>query len=114
MFSMVTTQKGFKAIHFQENFYRIQKKNKNGTDRWVCTNRLCSSSIIIKNGTIQIVKGRHNHNNVKRSTSIVKIIHTIRQEVCENPSKPVSQIYNEAISTYVCVIFVFAFVKLNK
>ncbi|CAF2576298.1 unnamed protein product [Rotaria sp. Silwood2] len=96
----VTTQKGSRAIYFRQNFYRLQKRNKNDPERWMCTNRHCSSSLITKNKTIQSVRGTHNHGNVKRSLSIIKTVDKIRQEVCDSPSKPITQIYNDAVSTY--------------
>lgn len=107
MYSVVQTQKGFKAIDFQENFYRLQKSNKNGTTRWICTKRQCSSSLTIKNETIQVVRGTHNHDNLKRSAPIMKVVGEIRQEVCNNVCKPITQIYNEHVSQYVNTIFFF-------
>ncbi|CAF4099861.1 unnamed protein product [Adineta steineri] len=89
-----------KAIHFRENFYRLQKTNKNGTNRWVCTKRQCSASLTIKNNTIQAIRGAHNHGNLKRSPSIIKTVTNIREKVCTNVSQPITQIYNEAVSDY--------------
>jgi hypothetical protein len=110
MYSVVQTQKGFKAIHFQENFYRLQKSNKNGTTRWICTKRQCSSSLTIKNETIQVVRGTHNHGNLKRSVPIMKVVDEIRHAVCNNVSKPIAQIYNEHVSQYVnTFFFLFSF-----
>lgn len=101
MYSFVSTQKGSKAIRFDDNFYRLQKSNKNGTTRWICTNRLCSASLTINNEIIQVVRGTHNHNSIQRSIPIVKIIDDIRNEVCDNISKPIPQIYNDRVSQYV-------------
>ncbi len=101
MYSIVDSQKGSKVIHFQDNFYRLQKNNKNGTTRWVCTNRLCSSSITIKNEIIQKIKGQHNHNKIKHSVSVIKVIKEMRHEASHNISKPITQIYSEFVSEYV-------------
>ena len=95
--SIVETQRRYKAIHFQKNIYRLQKINKNGTTRWICTNRKCSSSLIIKNESILSARGIHNHSSVKRSIPVMKTIRKIRQEVCENVSKPIGQIYNDHV-----------------
>ncbi|CAF1279589.1 unnamed protein product [Adineta steineri] len=100
MYSIIKTQKKSKAIYFRENFYRLQKTNKNGTDRWVCTKRQCSSSLTIKNNTIQAIRGAHNYDNLKRSPSIIKTVTNIREKVCTNVSKPITQIYNETVSDY--------------
>ncbi|CAF1532648.1 unnamed protein product, partial [Rotaria magnacalcarata] len=94
------TQKGPTAIYFENNFYRLQKQNKNGTKRWVCTNRSCSCSLLIKDERLQIVRGQHNHTNEKPSLSIIQTIDNLRQTVCSNVSKPITQIYNEILSTY--------------
>jgi hypothetical protein len=112
MFSVVETQKGSKAIHFQENFYRLQKSNKNGSTRWICTNRTCSSSLTIKNEIILVARGIHNHSNLKRSIPIMKTVREIRQEVCDNVSKPIGQIYNDHVAKYVntsLIVFFFIF-----
>ena len=101
MYSIVETQKGSKAIHFQQNLYRLQKTNKNGTASWVCTNRRCSSSLTINDEKIQKIRGKHNHSSIKRSLSILDMVNGIRQEVSENLSTPITQIYNQAVSEYV-------------
>ncbi|CAF2073333.1 unnamed protein product [Rotaria magnacalcarata] len=100
MYSLIRTQKGPTAIYFENNFYRLQKQNKNGTKRWVCTNRSCSCSLLIKDERLQIVRGQHNHTNEKPSLSIIQTIDNLRQTVCSNVSKPITQIYNEILSTY--------------
>ena len=101
MYSIVDTQKGYKAIHFQQNLYRLQKTNKNRTARWVCTNRQCSSSLTINGEKIQKIRGKHNHSSIKRSLSILEMINGIRQEVSEHLSTPITQIYNRTVSEYV-------------
>jgi len=105
MYSLVETQKGSTAIYFQGNFYRLQKKNKNCTTRWICTNRKCSSSLTMKNEIIEVIRGKHNHSNVKRSIAIIETVKQIRHGVCDNLSKPVTQIYNEFVSDYVDIFF---------
>lgn len=105
MYSIITTQKGSKAIYFENNLYRLQKKNKNGTHRWVCTNRSCSCCLIIKDETLQLIKGKHSHTTQKLSLSVIQAVHEMRQKVCHDPSKAITQIYNEVVSTYVITIF---------
>ncbi|CAF4013728.1 unnamed protein product, partial [Rotaria magnacalcarata] len=100
MYSIVKTQKGSTTIYYQQNYFRLQKTNKNGSNRWVCTNRQCSSSLILKKGLLQKVRGSHSHSNIKHSLPIIKKIAEIRQEVCNSPSKPIPQIYNDAVSQY--------------
>ena len=101
MYSFVSTHKGSKTIRFNDNYYRLQKTNKNGTARWICMNRRCSASFTMNNEIIEAVRGTHNHNSIQRSMTIVKVIDEIRNEVCENVSKPIPQIYNDRISQYV-------------
>ncbi|CAF1001687.1 unnamed protein product [Adineta ricciae] len=100
MYSIVDSQKGSKVIRFQDNFYRLQKYNKNGSVRWICTNRYCSSSITIRNEKIENQRGQHNHNKVQRSASIMKTFKDMRQEVRNDVGKPVTQIYTEFVSAY--------------
>ena len=111
MYSVVDSQKGSNVIHFQDNLYRLQKCNKNGSTRWVCTNRYCSSSITIRNEIIQNQRGQHNHNNVKRSVSIIKAVKDMRHEIRNNISKPVTQIYSEFVSEYVNRTCIFFFLR---
>ena len=101
MYSVVESQKGSNVIRFQDNFYRLQKCNKNGSVRWVCTNRYCSSSITIRNEMVENQGGQHNHSNVKRSASILKAFKKMRQGVRNDVGKPVTQIYTEFVSEYV-------------
>lgn len=105
MYSIVSTQKDSKAVRFNDNFYRLQKTNKNGTTRWICTNRRCSASLTMNDDIIEAVRGTHNHNQMKRSISISKVIDEMRSEVCENLSKPITQIYNDHVSQYVKTFF---------
>ncbi|CAF1380158.1 unnamed protein product [Adineta ricciae] len=100
MYSIVDSQKGSKVIRFQDNLYRLQKHNKNGSIRWICTNRYCSSSITIRNQTIENQRGQHNHDKVKRSASIMNAFKHMRQEVRNDVGKPVTQIYTEFVSEY--------------
>ena len=101
MYSIINTQKGSKAILFQQNFYRLQKHNKNGTCRWVCTNRLCSCSITMNEKKIQAIRGIHSHDNVQRSLSVIQTVQEIRQEVQNDLNKPIPQIYYQMVADYV-------------
>jgi hypothetical protein len=101
MYSFIESQKGSKGLLYENNLYRLQKNNKNGTSRWVCTNRKCSSSLTLKKEKIYKVRGIHKHNNVRTSLSITNVVKEIREEVCINVSKPITQIYNETVSQYV-------------
>lgn len=105
MHCIVSTQKGSKAVRFNDNFYRLQKTNKNGTTRWICTNRQCSASLTMNNDIIEAVRGTHDHNNMKRSISITQVIDEMRSEVCENLSKPITHIYNDHVAEYVKEFF---------
>ncbi|CAF2141488.1 unnamed protein product, partial [Rotaria magnacalcarata] len=100
MYSIVTTQQGSKAIYFDNNLYRLRKRNKNGTGRWVCTNRLCSCCLIIEDENLQFTRGDHNHESQKISLSIIQVVHQIRRKVCNDLLKPITQIYKESVSTY--------------
>ncbi|CAM4815341.1 unnamed protein product, partial [Rotaria magnacalcarata] len=100
MYSIVTTQQGSKAIYFDNNLYRLRKRNKNGTGRWVCTNRLYSCCLIIEDENLQFTRGEHNHESQKISLSIIQVVHQIRRKVCNDLLKPITQIYKESVSTY--------------
>lgn len=101
MYTIIQTQKGYKAILFRQNLYRQQKVNQSGSVRWVCTNRKCSSSITIYNEKIKAIRGFHNHTNIDRSPSIIKAVQNIREKVTQNLTKPITQIYNETVANYV-------------
>lgn len=115
MYSIIKTQKGYDAILFEENMYRKQHTNRNGSTRWVCTNRSCACSLTIRNNTIEKKRGIHKHDKLERSLSVINTINDIREKVSENFKVPVSQIYNEAVANYVSKFkFAYSDIAVNQ
>jgi len=61
-FTWSTTQKGERAISYNNYLYRLKRENLNGSFVYVCTIKSCTCSITVKNDTILKCKGTsHNH-----------------------------------------------------
>ncbi|CAF4101754.1 unnamed protein product [Rotaria sp. Silwood2] len=51
-FAWLTTEKGEKAILYNNYLYHLKRENKNTSSRYVCTFKSCSRSITLKNNVI--------------------------------------------------------------
>ena len=61
-FTWSTTEKGEKAIRYNDYLYRLKRENQNGSVVCVCTIKSCGRLITLKNGVIIKSDGKtHNH-----------------------------------------------------
>jgi len=62
--SVITTQSGNNGIMYKNFLFGLKRKNKNGSEFWMCTHKVCNASIvthqnlIIRTSSIKAV-GRH-------------------------------------------------------
>ncbi|CAF1129795.1 unnamed protein product [Rotaria magnacalcarata] len=61
-FAWSTTEKGEKAILYNNYLYHLKRENKNTSSHYVCTFNSCSRSITLKNNVI-IKSNAENHNH---------------------------------------------------
>ena len=61
-FTWTTSQRGEKAILYNNYLYRLKRKNQDGSAIYICTFKLCSRALTLKNNAI--IKSncdKHNH-----------------------------------------------------
>ncbi|CAF1406860.1 unnamed protein product [Rotaria sordida] len=61
-FTFSTTQKGEKAILYNNYLYRMKRESQKGISLYVCTNKSCTRSVTLQNDTIIKCNGiTHDH-----------------------------------------------------
>ncbi|CAF1376506.1 unnamed protein product [Rotaria sp. Silwood1] len=60
-FHWTKAQRGAPAIQIGTDLYRIQKRNKNGSIRFTCTNERCNASVTLLENKIKFMRGIHRH-----------------------------------------------------
>ncbi len=62
--SVITTQSGNNGIMYKNFLFGLKRKNKNGSEFWICTHKVCNASIVT-------------HQNLIIRTSSTRYIHVL-------------------------------------
>lgn len=96
-----TTQRGAHAIQIGTDLYRIQKVNKNGTVRWICTHERCNASFTMNNDKILEKRGVHRHSERNLPFHIGEEVEKFYSEAKMDLKTPVPQLYDQAAKRFV-------------
>ncbi|CAF2885444.1 unnamed protein product [Rotaria sp. Silwood2] len=94
-FTWSTTQKGERAILYNNYLYRLRRENQNGSFIYVCTAKSCPCAITLKNNVI-IKKNSTNHNHAPKLTENVEnVLNELKRRVLTDVDQPIGRIYEE-------------------
>ena len=96
-----TTQRGAEAIQIGTDLYRMQKKNKNGTVRWICTHERCNASFTMNNEQILEKRGVHSHSERNLPFHIGEEVKKFYAEAEIDLKTPVPRLYDQAAKKFV-------------
>ncbi|CAM4828975.1 unnamed protein product [Rotaria magnacalcarata] len=105
-FSLISTQSNKDGIVFKNYHFGMKRINKNGTQVWICTHKLCNAAINICNGSIvktSSIKPDGSHefeHQPKMSLDIYECIKSIKRRIEEEPTAAVSLLYDQQVKKF--------------
>jgi len=102
-FTWSTRQKGERAILHNNYFYRLRRKNQNGSFKYVRTIKSCPSVITLKNDVIIKCNGNHNH-APKLITNVQNVLTGLKRRVLTDVDQPIGKIYEDEVKKFVSIL----------
>ncbi len=100
-FSWSTTERGDKAILYNNYLYGLKRVNQNGTLIYVCTFKSCSRAITLNNDAI-VKSNSLNHNHAPKLPENVQAVLTgLKRRILIDIDQPVLQLYEEEVKKFV-------------
>lgn len=100
-FTWSTTEKGEKAILYNDYLYRLRRENQNGSLTYVCTFKLCSRTITLKdNVLLKTNGGNHNHDR-KLPENVQAVFCGLKRRVLADIDQPVTKLYEDEVKKIV-------------
>ncbi|CAF0795920.1 unnamed protein product [Rotaria sordida] len=105
-FSEITTQFDNKAIVFKNYHFGLRRTKKDGSQVWICTHKLCNSTITIHEGAIiktSLIKADGNHefeHPQKMALNVYECITSIKRKIEEEPTATVSLLYDQQVNKF--------------
>ncbi|CAF2812787.1 unnamed protein product [Rotaria sp. Silwood2] len=105
-FSTITTQSGKNGIVFKNYHFGMKRKNKNGTEVWICTHKMCNASIninessIVKTSSIKPNGSHEFEHQAKMSLEVYECIKSIKRRIEEEPTVPVTLLYDQQVKKF--------------
>lgn len=105
-FCTITTNRGNQGIIFKQYHFGLKRTNKNGSKLWVCTNKFSKASVkTLESSVVKITSikpdGSHEYEHEpKRSFNVYNCIQSIKQRIDEEPTAPVSLLYDQAVKKF--------------
>ena len=105
-FTWSTTERGEKAILYNNYLYGLRRENKNGSFVYICTFKSCSRTITLKNNTIIKSNGSDHNHNPKLPESVQALLCGLKRRVLSDFDQPVGKIYEEEMKKFVSNFFI--------
>ncbi|CAF4453163.1 unnamed protein product [Rotaria socialis] len=105
-FLIVGKKRPQNGIVFKNYHFGMKRINKNGTQVWICTHKLCNAAINICNGSIvktSSIKPDGSHefeHQPKMSLDIYECIKSIKRRIEEEPTAAVSLLYDQQVKKF--------------
>jgi hypothetical protein len=100
-FTWSATERGEKAILYNNYLYHLKRENKNGTLKYVCTLKSCSRAITVKNNVIiKSSVGNHNH-DPKLPENVQTVYRGLKRRVLTDIDEPIPKLYEEEVKKFV-------------
>ncbi|CAF1545159.1 unnamed protein product [Rotaria sordida] len=99
-FTWSTTEKGEKAILYNGYLYRLRRENQNGTLIYVCTFKLCSRTITLKNDVILKTNGGNHNHDPKLPENVQAVLCGLKRRVLTDIDQPVTKIYEDEVKKF--------------
>ena len=100
-FTWSTTERGDKAILYNNYLYGLKRVNQNRTLIYVCTFKSCSRAITLKNDAIVKPNGVNHNHDPKLPENVQTVLTGLKRRVLTEIDQPVSQLYEEEVKKFV-------------
>jgi hypothetical protein len=104
-FSTITIQAASNGTMFKNYHFGLKRTNKNETNIWICTQKLCNASIttneysIVKTSSIKSDGSHEYEHPAKMSLNVYECIKSIKRRIEEEPTTPVSLLYDQQVKS---------------
>ena len=102
-FTWSTTQKGEKAIRYNDYLYRLKRENQNGSVVYVCTIKCCGHLITLKNDVIIKSDSRCHNHAPKLSNNVQAVLTRLKRRVLIDDDQSIGKIYDEEVKKFVSI-----------
>jgi hypothetical protein len=91
---------------YKDYHFGLKRANKNGTKVWICTHKSCNASITTHESSIvksSYIKSDENHeyeHPAKMSLNVYECIKSIKRRIEEEPTAPVSLLYDQQVKKF--------------
>ncbi|CAF1313218.1 unnamed protein product [Rotaria sp. Silwood1] len=99
-FTWSTTEKGEKAILYENYLYRLKRENQNGSLIFVCTSKWCHCAITVKNDLIIKSKAGNRNHDPKLPENVQRVLCGLKRRILTDIDQPVTKIYEEEVKKF--------------
>ena len=99
-FTWSTTERGEKAILYNNYLYGLRRENKNGSFVYICTFK-SSRTITLKDNIIIKSNGSVHNHDPKLPESVQVLLCRLKRRVLSDFDQPVRKIYEEEVKKFV-------------
>jgi FLYWCH zinc finger domain len=113
-FTWSVTEKGVKAILYNNYLYHLKRENKNGSLIYVCTFKSCSRAITLKNNVIIKSNGGNHNHDPKLPENVQAVYCGLKRRILTDIDEPVTKLYEEEVKKFVsdCLIYLLSMIVL--
>ena len=87
------------------DIFRVQKHNKDGTVRWICTNERCNASLTLRNNKIIRIVNQHCHGDRLLLFHVGEAVNEFKKAVVNDLLTPIPQVYDRFVKKFVRSFF---------
>ena len=102
-FTWSTTEKGEKAILYNNYLYRFRRENQNSLLVYMCTFKSCSRTITLRNNVIMSSNGTNHNHDPKLPENVQTVLTGLKRRVLTETDQPVGKIYEEEVKKFVSI-----------
>ena len=100
-FTWSVTEKGGKAILYNNYLYHLKRENKNGSSIYVCTFKSCSRAITFKNNSIIKSNGPNHNHAPKLPENVQTVLSGLKRRILTDIDQPITKIYEDEVKKFV-------------
>ncbi|CAF1564340.1 unnamed protein product [Didymodactylos carnosus] len=99
-FTWSTTERGEKAILYNNYVYGLRRENQNGSLVYICTFKSCSRTITLKDNEIIKSNGTTDNHDPKLPENVQAVLSGLKRRVLTDINEPIGKIYEEEVKKF--------------
>ena len=103
-FTWSTTQKGERAILYNNYLYRLRCKNQNSSLIYVCTSKSCPCVITLKNNAIIKLNCTNRNHDPKLIKNVQNILAGLQRRILTDVNQTIGKINEEEVKKFVSIL----------